>query len=225
MAIFFFFLQSSCTKFSIVFAERTRDSSAKKPKDTSEAETNDGPFYFLFFNNIDKDGWRQSGSVQSPQSGVLMIPTLPCGLWCHTGFCLWMAMCSSPLISNRWWETSKWWSFTKTSSQNKVIGTQKNTTPTDHMTKKDYVFLITAGCAVGGPMLYCLLLCFVENLIWNLHHHGTGCISVLFARAAKRCPLHSSTFMISSRIQTISQNNKQKGSKECPKIICHPRGC
>lgn len=57
--------------------------------------------------------------------GSSTIPTLPCGRWCHTRLCLWMAMCSSPLISNRWWETSKWWSFTTTSSQNKVKGKQK----------------------------------------------------------------------------------------------------
>lgn len=97
------------------------------------------PMLVHYFDNTVADVWRQSGSVQSPQSGVLWIPTLPCGLWCHTGFCLWMAMCSSPLISNRWWETSKWWSFTKTSSQNKVIGTQKNSTLSNPMTKRLYI--------------------------------------------------------------------------------------
>ena len=92
-----------------------------------------------YLDNTVADGCRQSGSVQSPQSGVLTIPTLPCGLWCHTGLCLWMAMCSSPLISNRWWETSKWWSFTKTSSQNKVKGTQKNTKRSHEKKKTLYV--------------------------------------------------------------------------------------
>lgn len=60
--------------------------------------------------------WRQqSGGVQSPgPTGSWMSPTLPCGGWCHARPCLWMAMCSSPLISNRWWEASKWRSFTTT---------------------------------------------------------------------------------------------------------------
>lgn len=97
------------------------------PAKTPGTHQKQNPTLVHYLDNTVADGWRQSGSVQSPQSGVLTIPTLPCGLWCHTGLCLWMAICSSPLISNRWWETSKWWSFTKTSSQNKVKGTQKNT--------------------------------------------------------------------------------------------------
>lgn len=90
------------------------------------------------------DGWRQTGSVQSPPSGGLTIPTLPCGLWCHTSLCLWMAM-YSPLISNRWWETSKWWFFTKTSSQNKVKGTQKNS-KRSHEKKQNKTNLYILNC-------------------------------------------------------------------------------
>lgn len=112
------------SQISAVCAEETTHASAKTPSTHQKQR----PMLAQHLDNTVADGWRQSGSVQSPQSGVLTIPTLPCGLWCHTGLCLWMAMCSSPLISNRWWETSKWWSFTKTSSQNKVKGTQKNTT-------------------------------------------------------------------------------------------------
>lgn len=38
--------------------------------------------------------------------------------------------------------------------------------------KKDYTFLIAAGCVAGSIKLYCVLFCFVENLnILNLHHH------------------------------------------------------
>lgn len=133
-------------------------------------------WHIIWTIQLQMDGGSQ---VASPQSGVLTIPTLPCGLWYHTGLCLWMAMCSSPLISNRWWETSKWWSFTKTSSQNKVKGTQKNTKWSHE--KKDDTFLIAAGCVAGSVKLYCVLFCFVENFNFlNLHYHGakTDCISV-----------------------------------------------
>ena len=118
-----------------VCAEETKPTLAKE-KTNPRTQQRERPMLAHYLDNTVGDGWRQSGSVQSPQSGVLMIPTLPCGIWCHTGLCLWMAMCSSPLISNRWWETSKWWSFTKTSSQNKVKGTQRNTTPSDCLKKE-----------------------------------------------------------------------------------------
>ncbi len=47
--------------------------------------------------------------------------------------------------------------------------------------KKDYTFLIAAGCVAGSVKLYCVLFLFVGNLnILNLHYHGakTDCISV-----------------------------------------------
>lgn len=148
-----------------------------KNKYVSETET---PLA-CYLDNTVADGWRQSGSVQSPQSGVLTIPTLPCGLWCHTGLCLWMAMCSSPLISNRWWETSKWWSFTKTSSQNKVKGTQKNTKRSHEKNKRGYTSLIAAGCVAGSVELHFALFRFVEyfNILYK-HYYGakTDCISI-----------------------------------------------
>lgn len=120
------------------------------------------PTLVHYLDSAVADGWRQTGSVQSPPSGGLTIPTLPCGLWCHARLCLWMAMCSSPLISNRWWETSKWWFFAKTSSQNKVKGTQKNSKRSHekNKTKQIYTFLIAAGCAEGRVTLCALLHCW-----------------------------------------------------------------
>lgn len=118
-----------------------------------------------YLDSAEADGSKQSGSVQRPPlgGGGLMIPTLPCGLWCHTRLCLWMAMCSSPLISNRWWETSKWWSFTKTSSQNKVKGTQKNTKWSHDLKKKGHTFIMAAGCAVDATWTYFVLFSFSRD--------------------------------------------------------------
>lgn len=116
------------------------------------------------------DGSKKSGSVQSPMSGGggMMIPTLPCGLWCHTWLCLWMAMCSSPLISNRWWETSKWWSFTKTSSQNKVKGTQKNTKWSHEKKKKKNILNGCRLCCKWHRNLPCALLLLWKNVIISI---------------------------------------------------------
>lgn len=63
--------------------------------------------------------------------------------------------------------------------------------------KKDYTFLIAAGCVARSVKLYCVLVCFVENFnILTCIIMVQRLTAFLSARAAKRCFQHSSTFSV-----------------------------
>lgn len=108
---------------------------------TNHTETEKPSLLVQRLNNPAADGRIKSGCVNRPQPGVSMIPTLPCGLWCHAGFffffCLWMAMCSSPLISNRWRENLQMMVFHKDKqSKQRYSNTEKQLWGWSHDTKR-----------------------------------------------------------------------------------------
>lgn len=145
-------------------------------KITSSMHQEQRPTPAHYWDNTAAVEWRQSGSVQSPQFGVLKIPALLCGLWCHTGFCLWMAICSSPLISSRWWGKPPNDGLSlrravktklKEHRKHRLIPCKKNKTK-----KTNYTFVVVAGCFTAIPVLG--VFCFVSFSFINLHHNDSS---------------------------------------------------